>query len=125
MTMRRYLDTTYLLEVLTKFHYGDVLWRQRRTDVFFAASGGIWAVVTPPTRCGEGTSDPGTASPKQQTSRKSGRSAASLARLKLSVLHKINTSPWLMFAAMMSNHRVEEESARLDGRIAVHAEPSA
>jgi hypothetical protein len=29
-----------------------------------------------------------------------------------------------MFAAMMSNHRVEEESARLDGRIAMRTEPS-
>jgi hypothetical protein len=38
---------------------------------FRAASGGTWAVVTPRIRCGEGASDPGTARPGQQASRRS------------------------------------------------------
>ena len=43
----------------------------------------------------------------------------------MSVLHKINTKPRLVYAAMMSDHRVDMASARLDGQIDVHAAPSA
>jgi hypothetical protein len=90
-----------------------------------AASGGTWAVVTPQIQCGEGASDSGTARRRQQTNRKRGGSAAIPAKLKLGELHKINTKPWLVFAAMMSNHRVDMVSAQLGDRIAMRAEPSA